>query len=114
MKRAARAIAEKYFQRLDNTFDHNLLVVQEVAVIQSKKVRNEVAGYLTHLYKLILRGGCAKIYIKSHEEEREKKESFIPKESILDVECVEVDDITMKMIKTHGYGGNFKSREEVH
>lgn len=79
-----------------------------MAVIQSKKLRNEVAGYLTHLYKMILRGTCNKVYIRSHEEERERKESFIPKESIMDVECVEVDDVTMEMVKKYGYGGNFK------
>lgn len=77
-------------------------------MIQSKKVKNEVAGYLTHLYKRILRGTCNKVYIKSHEEERERKESFIPKDSILDVECVEVDEVTMEMIKAYGFGGNFK------
>ncbi|AFM97825.1 ribosomal protein S17 [Encephalitozoon hellem] len=108
VKRAARTIAEKYFQRLDNTFDHNLLVVQDVAVVESKKLKNEIAGYLTSLYKKILKGTYNKVYIKSHEEERERKENVIPKESMLDVDCVEVDDVTMEMIKRYGYEGNFK------
>lgn len=85
-----------------------MLVVQDVAMVQSKKVKNEIAGYLTRLYKQILRGTCSRVYIKSHEEERERKESVIPKESIMDVECVDVDEVTMEMIKTYGFGGNFK------
>ena len=82
--------------------------MQDVAVVQSKKLKNEIAGYLTSLYKRILKGTYTKVYIKSHEQERERKENVIPKESILDVDCVEVDDVTMDMVKRYGYEGNFK------
>ncbi|KAM0671529.1 40S ribosomal protein S17 [Ordospora colligata] len=110
IKRAAKTIAEKYFERLDNTFDHNVLVVQEVAVVKSKKLKNEIAGYLTSIYRRILKGMYPKVYVKSHELERERKESVVPKVSILDADCMEVDETTMDMLRKCGYGGNFKVR----
>jgi small subunit ribosomal protein S17e len=106
--RAAKAIAEKYFQRLDNTFDHNVLVVEDVAIVQSTKLRNQIAHHLTKLYKMIQEGQCKDIYIKCHEEERERKENFIPKKSILDVETVEVDSVTMEMLNKYGMKGNYR------
>nr|6RM3_SR0 Chain SR0, eS17 [Vairimorpha necatrix] len=108
IKRAARQIVEKHFLSLDKSFDDNLLVVQDVALVQSKRVRNQIAGYVTHLYKCILKGTAKKLYIKSHEDEREKKENIMPKDSIMDTEVVEVDPMTLEMLNKNEYRGNFK------
>jgi small subunit ribosomal protein S17e len=108
IERTAKAIAEKYFQRLDNTFDHNILVVEDVAIIQSDRLRNQITHYLTRLYQMIQRGECKDVYIKCHEEEREKRENFIPKTSVIDAETVEVDSITMSMLKSYGFRGNYR------
>lgn len=108
IKKAARSIVEKYFQRLDNTFEHNIMVVHDVAEIQSKKIANELAGYITTLYKRIQSGENTHIYVKSHEDEKEKRENFIPKDCLMDTEIVEVDSVTMNMLKKYGFMGNFK------
>jgi small subunit ribosomal protein S17e len=84
------------------------LVVQDVALVQSKRVRNQIAGYVTHLYKCVLKGTAKKLYIKSHEDEREKKESVMPKDSVMDVDVIEVDSVTMDMINDNEYRGKFK------
>ncbi len=52
IKRLARRIVEKYFDRLSSDFDHNKKVVEELYVLPSKRFRNLVAGYVTHLYRI--------------------------------------------------------------
>lgn len=74
-----------------------------MALVQSKKVRNQLAGYVTHLYKCVLKGTAKKLYIKTHEDEREAKENVMPKESILDIDTVEVDKLTKEMLDVNQY-----------
>ena len=57
--------------------------------------------------KRIFKGHVKDIFIKKHEEERERKENFIPKRSILDDEKIIVDECTMKIIKEYGMKGNY-------
>lgn len=83
-------------------------MVSDFSEIQTKRTLNKVTGYVTHLVKLVLRGTSKGLYIKKHEEDREKKESFLPKKSFLDSDKVIVDSVTMEMINTYGYEGNFK------
>lgn len=46
-------IIEKYYTRLGDDFHNNKKVAEEVAVIPSKKLRNKIAGFATHLMKRI-------------------------------------------------------------
>lgn len=112
IKRAAKQIIERHYSRLDSDFHHNKRVAEDVAVIQSKRLKNKVAGYVTVLMKRIQKGHVKGIYIKKHEEERERKENFIPKKSILDDEVINVDEVTMKMIRDYKLKGNFVSADE--
>lgn len=107
VKRAARSVIELYFSRINKDFENNLAVVRDVTLTQNKKIRNQIAGYATHLYKRIQKGVVKGIYIKSHEEEKERKESFIPKVGILDVEKLDVDPTTYSMIQKYCIEGNF-------
>ena len=56
VKRASRAIIEKYYPRLTLDFHTNKRICQEVAVIPSKRLRNKIAGFTTHLMKRIQKG----------------------------------------------------------
>lgn len=107
VKRAARSVVELYFSRVNKDFENNLSVVRDVTLTQNKKIRNQIAGYTTHLYKRIQNGVVKGIYIKSHEQEKERKESFIPKVGILDAEKVMVDTTTYSMIKKYDIEGNY-------
>ena len=67
-------------------FDTNKKVAEEVAVIPSKRVRNKIAGFITHLMKRIQRGGSVRgISLKLQEEERERRLDFLPERSALDL-----------------------------
>ncbi|KAM0681012.1 40S ribosomal protein S17 [Glugoides intestinalis] len=107
VKRAAKSIVELYFSRINKDFENNLSVVRDVTVTQNKKTRNQIAGYVTHLYKRIQEGLVKGVYIKSHEQEKERKESFIPKVGILDVDKIMVDPVTFSMIKKYQIEGNY-------
>jgi small subunit ribosomal protein S17e len=59
-----QVIIEKYYNRLTMDFDTNKRVVEEIAIIQSKRLRNKIAGFTTHLMKRIQRGPVRGISLK--------------------------------------------------
>ena len=133
VKKASRVIIEKYYNRLTLDFDTNKRIAEEVAIIQSKRLRNKIAGFTTvsaarvyaacihrstlpiertsltrfpaaftllqHLMKRIQRGPVRGISLKLQEEERERRMDFIPDQSAVNVDAIEVDKETMDMLR---------------
>jgi small subunit ribosomal protein S17e len=50
VKRASKIIIERYYPKLCLDFEVNKRTCDEVAIISSKRLRNKIAGYTTHLY----------------------------------------------------------------
>mmetsp|Transcript_14383 Transcript_14383/g.10112 ORF Transcript_14383/g.10112 Transcript_14383/m.10112 type:complete len:128 (-) Transcript_14383:170-553(-) len=103
VKRASRAIIEKYYGKLTIDFHTNKRIIDDIAIIQSKRLRNKIAGFTTHLMKRIQKGPVRGISLRLQEEERERKMDFIPDRSEIQVENIEVRDPVLKqMIKDLG------------
>lgn len=108
IKRAAKQVVERYYSKLYTDFHLNKRVIEKIAIIPSIRLLNKVAGYVSVLMKRINRGIVKGIYIKKHEEERERKENIIPTVSCLDVEKIDVDRVTKMMIDQYKIKGNFR------
>merc|ERR1719201_1366094 len=103
VKRSARVIVEKYYSKLTLDFQINKKITEEVAVIQSKRMRNKIAGFTTHLMKRIERGPVRGISLKLQEAEREKKMDFIPEKSEIDIAGIDFrDKVDQELIKELG------------
>jgi small subunit ribosomal protein S17e len=105
VKKSARVIIEKYYSKLSsNDFHTNKRVCDEVAILPSKRMRNKVAGFITHLMKRIQRGPVRGISLKLQEEERERRMDFVPEVSAVNTETIEVDQDTKAMLRSIGLG----------
>merc|ERR1711998_808130 len=74
-------------------------ITEEVAEIQSKRLRNKIAGFTTHLMKRIQKGPVRGISLKLQEEERERRMEYVPDKSEVDIERITVDPDTKDMLK---------------
>ncbi|KAI0061183.1 40S ribosomal protein S17 [Artomyces pyxidatus] len=101
-KRASRVLIEKYYPRLTLDFHTNKRIIDEVAVVPSKRLRNKISGFTTHLMKRIQRGPVRGISFKLQEEERERKDNYVPEVSALDtsVSGLTVDPDTKELLKS--------------
>ena len=52
IKRTARKLLAMYPDLFNEDFEHNKKMVTNLISVESKKVRNQIAGYITHLIKI--------------------------------------------------------------
>jgi len=52
VKRTARKLLATYPDLFKRDFEHNKKIVNELIEVPSKKLRNQIAGYITHLKKV--------------------------------------------------------------
>ncbi|EGR32647.1 hypothetical protein IMG5_075650 [Ichthyophthirius multifiliis] len=102
VKRAAKSLIEHYFSKMTNDFHFNKKILSEVAQVPSKRLRNKIAGFATHLMKRIQKGPVRGISLKVQEEERERRLDFVPENSAINVEQVYIDNDTREMLKKIG------------
>ncbi|KAI5950010.1 RPS17B [Candida theae] len=107
VKRASKVLIERFYPKLTLDFETNKRLTSEIAVIQSKRLRNKIAGYTTHLMKRIQKGPVRGISFKLQEEERERKDQYVPEVSALDLSHtngqLEVDAETADLVKSLGF-----------
>jgi len=52
VKRTARRLLETYPDMFTDSFEENKKLVAQLVDAPSKKIRNQIAGYITHLIKI--------------------------------------------------------------
>ncbi|KAK9167175.1 hypothetical protein Scep_002366 [Stephania cephalantha] len=67
-----------------------------------KRIRNKIAGFTTHLMKRIQRGPVRGISLKLQEKEHECRMDFVPAESAIKTDLIEVDRETLDMLAALG------------
>ncbi|TPP54398.1 Ribosomal S17 family protein [Leishmania donovani] len=92
VKRASRQVVEKYYSKLNFDFYQNKRVIMDVTIAESKKLKNKIAGYTTHIMKRLARGPVRGISLKLQEEERERRMDHAPRRPT-------VDKRTMQMLQ---------------
>ena len=65
VKRLGKQLIDRYPDMFSRDFNHNKAMVQKLLDIKSKKLRNQIAGYVTHLVK-----------IKSREQEEKESKTY--------------------------------------
>lgn len=97
---------EGYYPKLTLDFEVNKRLADEIAYIPSKRLRNKIAGYTTHLMKRIQKGPVRGISFKLQEEERERRDQYVPEVSALDLSrsdgALDVERETAELLKSLG------------
>eukprot|EP00468_Gymnochlora_sp_CCMP2014_P008160 CAMPEP_0167758640 /NCGR_PEP_ID=MMETSP0110_2-20121227/10576_1 /TAXON_ID=629695 /ORGANISM="Gymnochlora sp., Strain CCMP2014" /LENGTH=111 /DNA_ID=CAMNT_0007644929 /DNA_START=110 /DNA_END=445 /DNA_ORIENTATION=+ len=81
-------------------FHTNKRIVEEVATVPSKRLRNKIAGFTTHLMKRIQTGAVRGISLKLLEEERERRMDTLPEKSEIDTSSIQIDKDTDDLLKS--------------
>ncbi|XP_073156913.1 small ribosomal subunit protein eS17-like [Henckelia pumila] len=102
VKKSSRQVIERYYSKMTLDFHTNKKILEEVAIIPSKRLRNKIAGFSTHLMKRIQKGSVRGISLKLQEEERERRMDFVPDESAIKVDRIEVDQETVDLLESMG------------
>ena len=105
VKRASRELIEKYYFKLSEDFHLNKKVLDGVAEVATKRLRNRIAGYTTHLMKRIQKGPVKGVSLRIQEEQRERLLDVIPEKSRVatDRRELELDDAVLLMLEKRGF-----------
>ena len=102
VKRAARQLIEKFYPKMSLDFHYNKRVLDDVAIVPSKRIRNKIAGYASKLMRRIQKGPVRGISLKLQEEEREKRMDAGAKINYFDENQYRPDEETQEMLNNLG------------
>jgi small subunit ribosomal protein S17e len=86
VKKSSRQVTESYYSRMTLDFHTNKKILEEVAIIPSKRLRNKIAGFS----------------LKLQEEERERRMDLALDEFAIKIDEIKVDKETIDMLAALG------------
>ncbi len=75
-----------------------------MSICGTKRLRNKIAGFTTHLMGRIQKGPVRGISFKLQEEERERKDNYVPAESALRLSHIHIDTDTNALLESMNFG----------
>lgn len=93
-------------------FQVNKRIIDDIAAISTKRLRNKIAGYTTHLMKRLRKGSVRGISLRLQEEERERRLDFMPEKSAINTEELYVSNETRAMLKSLGLHQKYNLKNE--
>ncbi|XP_043695797.1 40S ribosomal protein S17-like [Telopea speciosissima] len=100
VKKSSRQVIERYYSRMTLDFYTNKKVLEEVAIIPSKRATRSLDSL--PISKRIQRDPVRGISLKLQEEERERRMNFVPDKSTTTIDAIEVDKETIEMLTALG------------
>merc|ERR1712216_429380 len=82
IKKASRKIIENYYNKLTLDFQINKRIVEEITDTPTKKIRNKIAGFVTHLMRRIENGPVRGISLTLQEQNVERQTNYIPDDNL--------------------------------
>nr|UXY86961.1 0S ribosomal protein S17 [Cryptomonas paramecium] len=98
VKKSAYFLFEKYNSSLTLDFQINKRFCDEMAIIPSKKLRNKIAGYVTHLIKKTQEGGSERLS-KENVQKKDTTSSANLMQFAEKVKLVDVDEKVYEIFK---------------
>merc|ERR1712078_328661 len=98
VKKASRKLIENYYHKLTDDFDTNKRVIDAIADIRSKKLRNKIAGFTTYLVNRIAHSPIRGLSYKIKEQKHERFPDYSVHLSSLEVDSIDVDKFTVEML----------------
>ena len=105
VKRAARKLVEVHCDKLNQNFEDNkqAIVKGRLAKIPTKRLRNKIIGYTTRIMVRLQKGPVHGVNLKLQEEERQKRDNYVPKKSYFEVAQSSQSVETAEMLKAIGF-----------
>ena len=104
VKRAARQLIEKYYYKLSLDFHMNKKILDDVSDVSTKRLRNKIAGFTTHLMKRLQKGPVRGVSLKIQEEQKELLLNQAPENSNIDLKrTTSVEKDVLKMLQDQGH-----------
>ncbi|KAH0575554.1 Ribosomal protein S17 [Spironucleus salmonicida] len=105
VKRASRKVIEAHFNKLSHDYTENKKAFRsnKIAKVQTKRLRNKIVGYTTRLMVRLQKGPINGISLKLQEEERERRDNYVPERSLFEIEKLTCSEDTYQMTKHIGF-----------
>merc|ERR1712007_107659 len=91
----ARQLIENYYNKMTNDFHLNKKILSDVATVPTKRLRNKIAGFATHLMQRIQVGPVKGISLKI--QEKKEKEDLISFQNIQLLISKELPKLTKRL-----------------